>query len=412
MSKIQKIKKFLRHPKKIKKLIIYNLLGIPTIEAIIAIWTYFTKNKKHKLIQALKKGFQEHNSNFKFDDEVYETILNRICNSYIKAKNDQENVDKPYQVGDWYQKSIDTKFKPLTTALYERNLEELKRILENFQRSELVGGMGTSGDEYLKAKKNRIFKYRYINRWCNYYDKLKDITNGSPHFSYSFVGNPAGILIDGGVIHPESIRFHYTSLEICSLLKDVSKPVICEIGSGSGGQAYKIIDDFNEALTYVLLDIPEVLVFASYFLMTNFPSKKILLYGENNFNSDTINKYEIILQPNFMLLNFDSESVDLFFNDCSFSEMDSNAVKEYFRQIERICRKYFMHINHNAKFAWNYKGRQSQNLPATEIEPDPKQFKKIYQHYRVFRDRPERIFYKLMKAEHFEFLYEKCNRSY
>jgi len=145
--------------------------------------------------------------------------------------------------------------------------------------------------------------------------------------------------------------------------------------------------------------------------MVNFPSKKIFLYGENDFNSCAINEYDIILQPNFMLPQIESESIDLFFNDCSFSEMDSNTVREYFKQIERTCRKYFMHINHNARYTWNYKEKQTHNLPATEIEPDPKSFKKIYQHYRVFRDRPEKIFYFFMKAEHFAFLYEKYNRS-
>jgi len=75
--------------------IIYALIGIPTIEAFIAIWTYFRKNRRYKLMQSLKKGFQKHHCDFEFDDEVYKTILNRICNSYIKAKHDQKSVDKP-----------------------------------------------------------------------------------------------------------------------------------------------------------------------------------------------------------------------------------------------------------------------------------------------------------------------------
>jgi len=362
-------------------------------------------------VKKLESGFQNQQYNFEFRGKKYNSILERICKSYIKAKKDQLSIASPYQVGIWYQKTIDRRFKTLVDALNERNIERLKEILENFQRSELMGGMGTSADEYLQAKRNRIYKYRYINRWCNYYDKLTDITNGPPRLSYSLAGNPAGLLIDGSVIHPESIRFHYTSVEICSLLYGIEKPVICEIGNGAGGQAYKVISDFNESLTYVLMDIPEVLVFASYFLMVNFPTKKTLLYGEDDFVKETTENYEIILQPNFVLPDIETHSVDLFLNDCSFSEMESDTVAEYLCQIERSCRKYFMHINHTGRYNWNYKGKHTQNLPATEIVPDKKSYKRVYQHYRVFRDRPEKIFYFLMKAQHFTFLYEKINRS-
>ena len=404
---IEKIKKFLNYPATLKFYVIYMRIGTPTIEVLIAIWVYLFKYRKFKLMQSLVAGFKDHRITFNLTATEYEKLLIRICHAFILAKKDQQKVDDQYQIGGLYYKGITTRFKPLTMALNELDLEKLKKILGNFQRSELVRGMGTSGDEYHQAKKNLFFKYAYINRWCKYYKKLTDLTSAKTLISYSLIGNPAGILIDGSVIHPESIRFHYTSQEICSLLQNIISPVICEIGSGVGGQAYKIINDLQRQSTYILFDLPEILVFASYFLLMNFPKKKILLYGEGNFNEGTIYDYDIILMPNYKLPCLQNDSIDLFFNDCSFSEMESNTVREYFKQIERTCRKYFMHINHTAKFSWNNDGKITHNLPATEISPDPDRFKKIYQHYRIWRGRPEKLFYAFMKAEHFTFLYER-----
>lgn len=187
----------------------------------------------------------------------------------------------------------------------------------------------------------------------------------------------------------------------------MKNPIICEIGGGLGGQAYKILSNSDRDLTYILLDIPEMLVISSYFLMAALPEKRFLLYGEGPLDSSKLDQYDVIIMPNFMLPLLGDETVDLFFNACSFSEMDSVTVKEYIRQIERICRKYFMHINHNAKFVWYDNGKEIVNMTGSEIRPDPVRFKKIYQHPRLFALLEDKLFYYYQKVGHFAFLYER-----
>ena len=405
MKLIKKIRRFIKTPN-LKVYILYMKIGTYTTEIILALFVYLFRTRKHKLMPLLKKGFESHPAPYDFSDEQFNHMLDRIIDAYKNAKVDQKDIPISYQVGARYQNSIEKKYQPILKALNERDHDSLRKIFENYQRSSQLAGMGTSGEEYLEAKRNRIFKYKYLNRWYNYYSKLMDVSK-EVELSYSLVGNPAGIYMDGNIIHPEGIRFHYTSIEICELLKNINEPVICEIGTGSGCQAYKVIDNFKKPLTYCLFDIPEVLVFASFFLMANFPDKKILLHCEKDMSKIDITEYDIILMPNFMVPYLKDESVDLFFNDCSFTEMDCRAVKEYFKQIERVNRKYFMHVNHTLKSVWNFDGIRTENLPAGKIEPDPEYFKRIYKHYRVFRDRNEKIFYFFSGVEHFAFLYEK-----
>jgi len=223
------------------------------------------------------------------------------------------------------------------------------------------------------------------------------------------LGNPVGLYHDGQIIPIDAIRYHYHATQILSLLRDVSNPVICEIGGGLGGQAYKVLSNSDRPITYILLDIPEMLVISSYFLMAALPEKKVLLYGESPLDSGKLDQYDIILMPNFMLPQLGDETVDLFFNSASFSEMDSVTVEEYIHQIERICRRYLMHVNHNQKFVWHNHGKETHNMPSTQIRPAPGRFKRIYQYPELLllaREEDKSLYY-YYKSVYFAFLYER-----
>ncbi len=78
-------------------------------------------------------------------------------------------------------------------------------------------------------------------------------------------------------------------------------------------------------------------------------------------------------------------SVDLCYNSCSFSEMDSTASREYLAIIERICRKYFMHENHDTEFRFNNAdGSMSVSIIGSNLIPDPARFKRIFKKPRVY----------------------------
>ena len=96
------------------------------------------------------------------------------------------------------------------------------------------------------------------------------------------------------------------------------------------------------------------------------------------------------------------QSVDLFHNSCSFSEMDSASARGYLTIIERTCRRYFSHINHEVRFKIrNSDGSTSVNIIGSEMIPNPVLFKRIFKKPRVFclpEDRP---------FPAFEYLYER-----
>ena len=377
---------------------------------IYSIALYIFKYRKFKAIPSVKKGFNDHKANVHERNDRYIAIFKRLLDSYNKAKAEQKNVDQPYRVGRMWQDMIDRNFEDLVTSLRNKDTVKLQALLENFEREKFTIGISGAID-YYAMKKNPLYKYQFVNTWYKHYDTYKERARNYKQLTYPMLGNPAGLYHDGQVIPLDVIAYHYYAIEILSLLAGVDNPLVCEIGGGHGAQAYKILSISDHPITYVLLDIPEVLVIASYFLMAALPEKKFLLFGEGSMDSDKLDNYDIVLMPNFMLPQLGDETVDLFYNANSFSEMDSATVEEYIHQIERICRRYFFHVNHNAKFVWYDDRKEIVNIPASQIKPDPRRFKKTYQHPRLFTRLEDKIFYYRYKAGHFAFLYGRIRSA-
>jgi putative sugar O-methyltransferase len=132
------------------------------------------------------------------------------------------------------------------------------------------------------------------------------------------------------------------------LKKNVNKiNLICEIGSGYGGFAEKIIRNYPKA-KYLIIDLPEANFLSSYFLSKHFPNKKILLAYEKNreviYKSD-FDKYDIIIIPPWFKV--EGVKFDLFINTRSMMEMDKDVIFKYFEFIQNnISEKgYFFNAN-------------------------------------------------------------------
>jgi len=396
----------------IYRLTAYRLLG-PFIDAIIlfnisytvsAIFTYLTETRKLKAMPSIRKGFEDHRIDVGLiDNPEYTAIFKRIGDAYNKAKAEQKNIPEPYRVGILWQRNLDDYCADLITALHGEDVMQLQTLLQNFHREKFSGGLQGAVD-YFHMKEKPLHKYLFLNTWYKFYSMYQDVAGSRSKLTYPMVGNPVGLYHDGQVIPLDAIRFHASAIGALSLLEGISKPVICEIGGGFGGQAHTILSSSGSSITYILLDIPEVLAVASYFLMASLPEKRFLLYGEGPLYPEKFEQYDIILMPNFVLPKLGDETVDLFLNQASFSEMNSSTSQEYLSQIERICRRYFMHINHNKLFVWNEAGKEITNIPSTQLIPSPSRFKKMYQYPWLYTRPVEEIYYKGPES-YFAFLY-------
>jgi phospholipid N-methyltransferase len=193
------------------------------------------------------------------------------------------------------------------------------------------------------------------------------------------IGNFFGFEINGKLVIDIAPRLSYHAQEISNLLCEEQHPVIVEIGPGLGGIPYNLFKYFNSRCTYIIFEIPEVSVITKYFLKSVFPDKKFLFYGGSKIQDINLKEYDIIFMPHYELKNFPEKYCDLVFNSSSLTEMSHSTVKEYLVQINRICKKYFMHINEESAFMYKTSTgeiRATVDLNETQFElPD---FRRIY----------------------------------
>jgi len=96
---------------------------------------------------------------------------------------------------------------------------------------------------------------------------------------------------------------------------------------------------------YIGLDIPEVLILGAYYLSKCFPEKKIFLYGQEKFNNNILQDYDLIFLPGWEIENISEDTVDMSMNKNSLGEMNPETAKKYLKHVNRIS-KYFFSMNH------------------------------------------------------------------
>ncbi|MEI6315220.1 MAG: putative sugar O-methyltransferase [Syntrophus sp. (in: bacteria)] len=348
----------------------------------------------------IKDGFADHRQK-KYHCKSNHEHIQRIITAYKASKQAQSKASLPFQIRGLWDEWITINHKELITALKNEDISVLSSLFENLYREQFTIGMG-GYDNYVRYHTFLGSLYvKYV--WSSYRDKLLALGFDAHKIDFPPIGNPTGILLNDKIISIETLRHAYHAVELCSLLRDVHKAVIVEIGGGLGGQAYQAIQMNNAQVSkYLIFDIPEVAAISSYFLLSAFPDKSVRLFGEGQVSVDLCEEYSVAILPHFAITQLSDSSVDLFYNSCSFSEMDASASTEYLSIIEQASRKYFMHDNHDTVFRFrNPDGSTSVNVVGSNLIPNPALFKRIFKKPRVHRLPEDRPFV------HFEYLYEK-----
>jgi hypothetical protein len=115
--------------------------------------------------------------------------------------------------------------------------------------------------------------------------------------------------------------------------------------------------------------------------MNSLPEHKFSLYDEKNIKELNISKSEqITLLPNFELENIEKNSIDLFINTGSLSEMDYKTVAEYIEKINYSTKKYFLTENSIESNV----NRGHKEVSLNEFPINTNSFKTIYNFPSIF----------------------------
>lgn len=124
--------------------------------------------------------------------------------------------------------------------------------------------------------------------------------------------------------------------------------ITLDIGSSYGVFSY-LLKKENPGSHNVLLDFPEQIVLAHYFLGMSFPESKIAsfkeLAGVDRIDRDFLNKFDFILVPWFHYKKIAPDSIDLITNFASLGEMRREWFDFYMKSEPFLSTQYFFTVN-------------------------------------------------------------------
>tara|TARA_B100000963_G_scaffold140321_2_gene122226 strand:+ start:19499 stop:20596 length:1098 start_codon:yes stop_codon:yes gene_type:complete len=115
-------------------------------------------------------------------------------------------------------------------------------------------------------------------------------------------------------------------------LKSKNIKIVLDIGSNYGALPYLLKKNDNN-LKFILVDFPESLATAKYFLKKELPDTKIASFEDlknfTNIDSNLLENYDFVLVPCFWIDKIKSDLVDLTINVASFNEMNRYWFNRY-----------------------------------------------------------------------------------
>ncbi len=124
---------------------------------------------------------------------------------------------------------------------------------------------------------------------------------------------------------------------------------VIEIGGGYGGLALHVSRILGTC-RYLLVDLPETLVFSASYLVLQAPAKRLYLYDPaERLDAGTLAEFDFVLLPDYCLDALTGSEFDLAINVASMQEMRVDQVERYLDFIRMTCRGVFYSCNRDCQ---------------------------------------------------------------
>lgn len=253
------------------------------------------------------------------------------------------------QIGDvWYQRLI-------------KNLEKLKsnpKLIVKYHKLGLTG-IGDNSDVSSNLFANILPSHRAKKR---YYDYLFNELINHHHSAIELLQKyPADKIGERG-LHKNRYKgkkftlslhylYHIEKLAIFNeMIKDklTSDFIACDIGSNDGLHSMLMKKEFPDA-SFVLVDFPEHLLYAEYYLRSVFKNAKIATFKDikdlDVVTRSFIKSFDFVLVPAYLAERLDSGSVDIVTNFASLGEMTKEWFSYYMNSEFFKHAEFFFHHN-------------------------------------------------------------------
>lgn len=255
----------------------------------------------------------------------------RIIKAFEKSREEYDPVHKSEHWLRWFDRT--------------KHLQGRTEFLENFRNNTLSAGLD---DQYALSKVKEIF--------C---DLLAEVGEdfAFSHLSAKNIGNARQVFkigdrfVDGG----QAVQIQWLYELTRHVFSQRKITYACEIGGGYGSFAQKVRSAVGS--TYVMIDLPEANVLATYYLSRHFPEARFLLADGvqgGTVSKEQIDQYDFVIIPPWYEVR--DVAFDLFINTRSMMEMNREVVQKYFDFVQRSIAHngFFLNINRYYKDSVGY----------------------------------------------------------
>jgi len=222
-------------------------------------------------------------------------------------------------------------------------VHQLSPILREFMKGNFAplfrsSLKNTEKFNYLTALIYRVYLaclFEYISKK----DNLKILNN----VEEPSIGNPLVVNYNNKLISQDLCNSVYELYSITQSINLSKKAKIAELGAGYGRTGYVLLKVLPNS-SYCIIDIPPALFIAQNYLSKVFPKEKIFKFRSFKLFKEVKKEFESsriqFLMPHQVEL-LPNKYFELFINISSLHEMTREQIKNYIKQINRLCKGYF-----------------------------------------------------------------------
>jgi len=264
-----------------------------------------------------------------------------ILQKVEKARNSREY--KIYlKVSDGIIKMVDEMYKrkELPSDYWEEEITGFEYI---FDASPLIIKLLRHHCYHITGLRSYDYRQHHIRYKTKLQEKYELLKRFDPSFGLFVAESPMlggfGFKDGGFMYNVDTLKFYESILTLYyggflgHFLEAEERKTVLEIGGGWGGLAYQFRTLFPNT-TYVIIDLPQTLLFSAVYLQVLFPEAKCLIYNEPK-DAKIDKNYDFIFLPHFSLSEL-SASLDLTINTVSFQEMSKDQVDSYCKKVYQL----------------------------------------------------------------------------
>jgi putative sugar O-methyltransferase len=234
------------------------------------------------------------------------SIFEIVQDNLIKSQSSTYSISSTWSIamnrrGETHLKDYENMFSPLSQA---------GKLMVNFVfRADLA-----SMHDFLEMME----KFNFVE--SDFGNPLKRNLVSGQHYSNPFIRN---------VNIFKKIHMH-----IDESIRSKGHCVIVEIGSGLGILPYLIKQHYQDRVSLILIDIPEILSLQEFYLRNMFPKSKFVYVSGNQETYDFTDSAQIVFVNAFCIEKIRFR-FDVGINTSSFAEMTKNSVDEYLSKLDK-----------------------------------------------------------------------------